>query len=407
MDEYAIWKLLGQAEIEDAGALFRDWMRGMARQTILRVMESEATALCGALYHPDTASDCYRAGSAPGSVLHEGRMEEVRRPRIRRRKDDDGSTEIRLSSYEAAREPGHLEDMILKALCAGVSTRDQKDVQPEHAPVSKSAVSRLWVREGGKMLEAFRERDLRRNDWLVLMLDGIRLAEELWAVVALGVALDGTKHMLDFEIGASENTEVATALCVRLRERGFAPKEGGRLLCVFDGSSPLRNAAKKVWGDPVFQRCLVHKERNLRTYMSKRHWGELARLMARLRKAQGPQAGREALSELRTFVASKNDQALASLDEAGDDLIALHLLDVPNTLHRNLLSTNLIENSIGNVRRKTGRVTRWRPADDHAGRWLAMALIEIEKGFRKLAGCGELARLAQALSREHRDQQVA
>ena len=46
-----------------------------------------------------------------------------------------------------------------------------------------------------------RPRHLRRDDGLVLMLDGVRLANELWAVVALGVAEDGTQHMLDFEIG--------------------------------------------------------------------------------------------------------------------------------------------------------------------------------------------------------------
>lgn len=79
-----------------------------------------------------------------------------------------------------------------------------------------------------------------RNDWLVLMLDGVRLANELWAVVALGVAMDGTKHMLDFELGASENAEVTTALVSRLVERGFSPKEGCRPLCVLDGSKSLR-----------------------------------------------------------------------------------------------------------------------------------------------------------------------
>jgi len=400
MDEYDVAMLLMQADDADLGVVFRDWMRGMARRTVLRVFEAQTQALCGALYRPDEGAQCYRAGSAPGTILHEGRKDEVRRPRVRRRKEDGQTEEVRLSAYEAAQEPGHLEEMLLRALCAGVSTRGQKEVYPDSPSNSKSSVSRLWMREGARMLDEFRARDIARKDWLVLMLDGVKLANELWAVVALGIAQDGTKHMLDFEAGASENAAVATALCERLAERGFAPKAGCRLLCVFDGAKALRKAARKVWGDPVFQRCLVHKERNLRKYLSKRHWGALAGLMGRLRKVQSEQDAREALAELRTFLEGKNAEALASLEEAGEELIALHLLEVPNTLHRNLLSTNIIENAIRNMRGKLGRVTRWREETDQPRRWLAMALTETEKGFRKLAGYRDLPWLARALMRK-------
>jgi len=400
MDEYDVVTVLMQAQREDLGVVFRDWMQGIARQVVLRVLEAETHALCGALYRPEEGAECYRAGSAPGTVLQEGRKHEVRRPRVRRRQAGGGSEEVRLRSYEAAQEPGHLEEMVLRALCAGVSTREQKNVYPESPSTSKSSVSRLWQREGERVLEEFRARDIERDDWLVLMLDGVRLANELWAVVALGVAQDGSKHMLDFEIGASENAVVAAALCERLAERGFTPKQGCRLLCVFDGAKALRQGAKKVWGDPVFQRCLVHKERNLKRYLSKRHWGEVSKRMNRLRKVQGAQDAREALAELRSLVAGKNAEALASLEEAGEELIALHLLEVPNTLHRNLLSTNIIENAIRNMRGKLGRVTRWRQETDQPRRWMALALTETEKGFRKLAGYRDLAWLAQALARK-------
>lgn len=400
MNEYDVAELLMQTDAEDLGVVFRTWMRGIARRTVLQVFEAETQALCGALYRPEKGAECYRAGSAPGTVLNEGRKEEVRRPRVRRRKEEGQSEEVRLSSYEAAQEPGHLEEMLLRTLCAGVSTRNQKEVYPDSPSTSKSSVSRLWQREGAKMLEQFRARDLRRDDWVVLMLDGVRLANELWAVVALGVAEDGTKHMLDFEVGASENKGVTTALCERLWQRGFAPKANCRLLCVFDGAKALRKGAKKVWGDPVFQRCLVHKERNLRRYLSKRHWGELAQCMKRLRKVQGSQDAREALAELYRFVEGKNAEALASLREAGEELIALHLLEVPNTLHKNLLSTNIIENAIRNMRGKLGRVTRWREETDQPRRWLAMALSETEKGFQKLAGYRDLPWLSRALERK-------
>lgn len=396
--EYDIFQQLGQADITEAGNIFRNWMRGMVRDLVVRVLEAEVQSFCGPSYHPEESTEYRRAGSAPGSVLCEGRREPVIRPRVRRKKADGSMEEVELSSYKAAKEPGYLHDMILRSICGGVSAREYGNVHPESCWASKSSVSRLWLLEGAKMLEDFRSRNIKRDDWLVLMLDGIKLGKELWAVVAMGVSEDGTKHMLDFEIGASENTAVSSALCERLSERGFSPKSGCRLLCVFDGSKALRQAAKKVWGDPVFQRCLVHKERNLHKYLSKRHWGELSRLVSRLRKVQGADAAREALKELRAFLAGKNAEATASLDEAGEEMIALHLLNVPNTLHANLLSTNIIENSIRNVRGKIGRVTRWREETDQPRRWMAMALTEIEKGFRKLAGFWDLPKLAEALA---------
>jgi hypothetical protein len=76
------------------------------------------------------------------------------------------------------------------------------------------------------------------------------------------------------------------------------------------------------------------------------------------------------------------------------------ILDVPNTLHRNLLSTNAIENSFRNTRNKLGRVTRFRAETDQATRWLSFALLEVEKGFRRISGYKDLPELIAALKRE-------
>ena len=69
----------------------------------------------------------------------------------------------------------------------------------------------------------------------------------------------------------------------------------------------------------------------MRAKLSKRHWGELARLFKRLRKVQCKVAAQKVGGELKSYLRPINAQALASLDEAGDELIALHSLDVPNT----------------------------------------------------------------------------
>ncbi len=95
----------------------------------------------------------------------------------------------------------------------------------------------------------------------------------------------------------------------------------------------------------------------------------------------------------------KSAAGLASLQEAGDELIALHVLGVPSTLHKSLLSTNLIENSFRNTRGKIGRVTRFRAETDQASRWLAYALLEVEKGFHRISGWRDLPALARSLER--------
>lgn len=169
-------------------------------------------------------------------------------------------------------------------------------------------------------------------------------------------------------------------------------------------SPALKNALLEFFPDAVVQRCLVHKERNIKSKLSKRHWGEVSRLFTRLREVQGEEAAIEVVDELRGFLKEKNQEAYDSLLEAGDELIALHRLNVPNSLNRNLLSTNAIENSFRNTRRKLGRVTRFRAETDQASRWLAFSLLEAEKGFRRISGYAHLDSLVAALEKqpEHR-----
>lgn len=288
---------------------------------------------------------------------------------------------------------------------AGVSTREMKELKPKLPGVGKSNVSRYWKKAGSKFVEDLRGVDLRDRDWVVLMIDGIRLSKEQLAVVAVGITSEGSKQVLDFELGSSENKEVCLGLMRRLMKRGFHCDRP--LFAVLDGSDCLRSAVKEFFSDSVIQRCLVHKERNIRAKLSKRHWGELNRLFKRLRNVQGKESAREVVGELEEFLRPINSEALKSLNEAGEDLIALQSLDVPNTLHKNLLSTNAIENSFLNVRRKLRRVTRFRAETDQASRWLAYALLEAEKGFRRISGYRDLHHLTAALVKKRKQEKDA
>jgi putative transposase len=397
MNESNLLQSLGQVSVGDAAEIFRDHLRGCVREMICEVMATEVTALCGPKHAP-TGGDVFRSGSGAGRVIFEGQREDVVRPRVRQRQANGSTTEVPLASYESARDPQRLQDSIVAALMAGVSTREIKHVQSDPRGTSRSNVSRHWQQAGHQFVEQLRGRDLFGFDWAVLMLDGIRLSKDQLAIVAIGITADGHKHVLDFDLGSSENAEVCRGLLRRLTKRGFHCDR--RLLAVLDGSDALRSVVKEFFADSIIQRCLVHKERNIRAKLSKRHWGELARLFKRLRAVQGKQAAEEVVGELEAFLKPLNAESLKSLREAGDDLIALQSLNVPSTLHRNLLSTNAIENSFRNTRRKLGRVTRFRAETDQASRWLAFALTEVEQGFRRISGHHDLPHLLTALAQK-------
>ena len=59
----------------------------------------------------------------------------------------DGSTEeVRLRTYESARQLDQLHGMVLRALTAGVSGREMSDVHPTSPGVSKSSVCERYIR---------------------------------------------------------------------------------------------------------------------------------------------------------------------------------------------------------------------------------------------------------------------
>ena len=402
MNESNLLQTLGQVSSESASEVFRTHLRGLVRQMITDVMAEEVTALCGAKHQPTDESH-FRAGSSPGRVIYEGQREPVIRPRVRRQNEDGTTSEVLLSTYEAAKCPEQLRESVVSALVAGVSTRNVAKTQDANTPgFSKSNVSRHWKAVGHQFVDQLRGHDLSEKDWAILMLDGIHLSQDQTAIVALGITTEGHKHVLDFELGSAENAEVCRGLMRRLVSRGFDCER--RLFAVLDGSKALRTVLLEFFNDAVIQRCLVHKERNIRAKLSKRHWGELARLFKRLRTIQGKEDAQDVVNELVEFLRPLNAEALKSLEEAGDDLIALQILDVPNTLHRNLLSTNAIENSFRNTRGKLGRVTRFRAETDQATRWLAYALTEAEKGFRRISGYADLPKLIDALKKTKNSQ---
>ena len=104
------------------------------------------------------------------------------------------------------------------------------------------------------------------SDWNQSLIDGVYFGEHL-CVVALGIALDGTKHPLGLVEGSTENTTTVTELLGGLRDRDLDTERP--MLFVLDESKALRAGVIKVFSRPVLARCQLHKIRNVEARLPK------------------------------------------------------------------------------------------------------------------------------------------
>ena len=350
-----------QSVTEQTHATFTAFIQQTVVEMVVAAMQDEVTSYCGPS-HSRQDGEYERGGSAMGRLQLADETLVIGRPRVRRKQAGTGR-EVPLAVYQEACDPRALVQRVIQAYRAGASTRAVKRIFPQAAGVSPSQVSRHWQAAGEVQVAALRERSLAG---------------------------------LDFELGASENEAVCTALIARLLTRGLDGSP--RRLILTDGGKGLLYAIRKQFPNGVLQRCLVHKERNLRGYLSHKHYGLLGSFFKRWRHAQGLAQALAILGELRAFLKRVNAKALASLDEAGEELLGVFLLELPNTLHESLLSTNCIENTFLNLRRRMDRVTRWRANTTMAERWLAYGLMTAEGGFRRIKNFQEMPVLLAALT---------
>ena len=125
----------------------------------------------------------------------------------------------------------------------------------EQAGVSKSQMSRESIEADSRLLKSTAERDFSDKDLLIIYLDGIQF-DRFHVLAAIGVDVDGAKHVLGLRDGASENAEVVKGLLEDIVARGVKP--GRRRLFVIDGSKALRVAIDQVYGsDNSVQRCIM------------------------------------------------------------------------------------------------------------------------------------------------------
>ncbi len=391
-----VWEQL-QVEVEG--------LAGEAGRQILRaILEEEVRQKVGPAYRPDPARGNRRWGRQPGYVVFAGQKTPLERPRVRTRAGE----EVELENYRRLQQDGRMQRAVAERVVCGLSTRKYgRAVESvlEGYGIEKSSVSRHFVRATAQQLEQLCERRLEELKLVALLIDGIQFAGQVM-VVALGLAEDGSKHVLGLWQGATENATVCTALLEDLVARGLDPKR--RYLLVIDGSRALRAAVERIFGGQAeVQRCQIHKLRNLLDHLPESCRAEWRRRLRNIYAMSGYAEAQAALEKLWRQLVEINPSAARSLEEGMEETLTLHRLGVSPLLRGTLRSTNVIESCLSTVRHVARNVKRWQ-GGDHIARWTAAGLLEAEKKFRTVKGYRQLKALAEKLNPELRAQgQVA
>jgi len=350
----------------------------------VELLEQDVVALCGKPFERKNGELCHRGGSEMSSIIVDGVKYGTRRPRVR---NEDG--EVELPMLAKLRDRDLLDGQMLSKMVRGVSTRNYEDVVSGYSKklgVSKSSVSRAFIRASQKDLDALNGADLSPYSFVAVMIDGVEIAGRT-VVAALGVTNTLEKVPLGIREGDTENSAVVKDLLASIIERGFV-LHCEKLLAVLDGAKALKKAVRDVFGESVLiQRCWLHKLRNAKKYLSQQHHPELFRRMKKLMTIVRYDAAVKELQALIYWAGEISHETQGSFEEVGLELLTVHRLGLPKLLRESLSTTNAVESLIGVVRDKTARVKNWKSVKTKQRlRWVASSIEFHRKKMRRLKG---------------------
>jgi transposase-like protein len=332
-----------------------------ARLIIQRAVEDEFDAWLGrARYErrPDYQRGL-RNGFRPRRMqTGEGELE-VGIPQVREAAEPFVSTLFPRGTKLLRTEP--LRAMVIGAFVRGLSMRDIESLCEKAGlgKLSKSSASRI-CEELSERFEQFKRRDLYEVRLAALFLDAVFLSvrpdgPKEGVLVAWGFTEEGERVLLSVMLGMRESHEDWLALGRDLIARGL----GAPMLIVADGAPGLIKAVDQCWPASDRQHCAVHRVRNLLAKLPERE-------RERVRAAYW-QALDEAIDEpdckrrLGTLSHGLDEAVFTAAAKClVDDLDGLVVhLRYPTRHRRRWRSTNLLERSLGDVKRRTKVIGRF------------------------------------------------
>ena len=390
-----IEKMLDAGQTIDARTELIQMLIPLGLNAVSRELQEEVNRLAGVKHSRQSVAS--RWGNQAGSVYLGDEKFRIEVPRLR---DTDKNREILLESYTSLQNPRALDQGLMKKILLGLSSARYEETArtiPEAFGLSKSTVSRRFIRASAKKLGCLLNRRLDKEDIIALFIDGKSFAED-GIILAVGVTLEGKKVILGFIQAASENERVLKQFLESLIERGLSYEEG--LLFVVDGSKGILKAIHEVFkAYALIQRCQWHKRENVLSYLPKNLQGEFKHKLSSAHNELDYEKAKQSLSKIRKELLMINQSAAASLEEGLEETLTLHRLGLFDQLGRSFKTTNVIESIQARIGQHTDKVDYWKTSDQKH-RWIAASLLDIEPRLNKVSGKKHLPLLRAALKRE-------
>lgn len=387
------------ALIANAKTSFEDIFAALKSELVHYLLFSNRELLAGTKYHPN--KDWENWGAQEGSVYVAGERLKIKRPRVRHK-----GKEASLPLYEALSDRSRFsQEVLLKAL-SGISCRNYQgalDGLLEEFGISKSSISRHLKQATIGQLKELQERSLQGIEPFAVFLDGYYIGATVF-IVGLLIDMEGKKHVLGFWEGATENHEICIELFNNLEDRGLTLTS--EILFVIDGGKGVIKALKERFGkELVYQRCTIHKDRNIQKHLPKKYRQEAHRRFRNSIDCTRYEDAKQGLSSLEKWLENINPSAADSLRECFEELLTVHKLNVPPLLRKSLHSTNPIESMFSHVSQKMRGIKSMKRGK-MAQRWVATALLDAEKRFRTVKGYLQIVEVKDRM-RDFQKQQAA
>ena len=309
----------------------------------------------------------------PQDAGHRGRRGGLDTPR-----DRAGSFEPRLVP-KGARRAGGLDEMIVSLYAGGMTVRDIQHhlartlgTELSHETISKITDAVL------EEVKAWQSRPLEEIypilylDALVIKVRDGHQVRNRAAHIAVGVDLDGVKHVLGIWVQAIEGAKFWAGVCAELRNRGIRDV----LIVCCDGLTGFPEAIEATWPQTTVQTCTVHLIRAAMRFVS---YQDRKRVAAALRPIYTAPTVEAAETELLAFadspLGSRYPATVATWENAWERFIPF--LAFPPELRRIIYTTNSIE-SLNYQLRKIIKNRGHFPTDDAAIKLLWLAIRDIE-----------------------------
>ena len=383
-----VLEVLKAAEVDDR-------IRQAAETIYQALIEAELSSVIGAVPHERTgARVAHRNGHRPRTVTTTAGDLELRIPKLRTGSFFPSLLERR------RRVDQSLFAVIMEAYLHGTSTRKVDDLVKAlgaDSGISKSEVSRICA-DLDTEVAAFRDRSLAGMAFPYVFLDATyckarvnhRVVSQA-VVVATGVAADGHREVLGFDVGDSEDGAFWTAFLRSLRARGLA----GVQLVISDAHAGLKAAIASVLIGAAWQRCRVHFLRNVLAAVPKGSAEMVAATIRTIFAQPAPAAVHEQLGIIATMLGRQFPKVEAMLRDAAEDITAF--ASFPASHWKKIWSTNPLERLNKEIKRRTDVVGVFPNPEALlrlAGAVLAEAHDEWQVGERRYLSEGSMALLA-------------